>query len=427
MDKHKMLMQQDVVDRKTLLQVASDNPLANWCTVKLGEIVTVFDKQRIPLNEMQRQTMQGPYPYCGANGILDHINDYLFDGEYVLLAEDGGNWGAFETSAYLMRRKFWVNNHAHILKAMEGSANNSFLVYHLNYLDIKPFIGGTTRGKLNQGVMQKIPILLPPLSEQHAIAKVLRTVQESIQTRRQELELERERKAALMEYLFTHGTRNEPLKQTEIGEMPQSWSPIPLKEVVIQTQYGLSLRGESMGPYPILRMNNLEDGSISTDNLQYVSLSPESFQKFKLQAGDVLFNRTNSYDLVGKTALFDLYGDFVFASYLIRVVTDAKQLISGFLNFYLNCEYTQQRLKMLATRGVSQANISANKLVGFVIPLLSLEEQGKIMEVLRACDIKIAALEQEASLLEELFRALLEELMTGRLSTLPLIETEQVV
>ncbi|MFX9665250.1 restriction endonuclease subunit S, partial [Acinetobacter baumannii] len=80
-----------------------------------------------------------------------------------------------------------------------------------------------------------------------------------------------------------------------------------------------SVRADRIGTYPILRMNNLEDGRINTSDLKYIDLDRDDFEKFRLRKGNVLFNRTNSYELVGKTAIFNIDGEFVFASYLIRL------------------------------------------------------------------------------------------------------------
>ena len=319
------------------------NSPEHWEMISLEDVASVFDKKRVPLNESQRQQMQGEYPYCGANGVVDYVNDYIFDGEYVLLAEDGGYWGSFEDSAYLMQGKFWVNNHAHILQAKQGLSDNYFLMYQLNYLDIKPFISGTTRGKLNQGIMKGIRLALPPLPEQRAIAHVLQTIQEAKATRQRELALERERKAALMDYLFSYGTKDEPRKQTEIGEIPESWEVVRLETVLETTQYGLSAKAPNLKRqgYPLLRMNNLVAGLVDTSDLKHIQLDKEALEKFRLSKGDVLFNRTNSFELVGKTGLFDKEGDYVFASYLIRLVTDSQVLNSYFLSFYFNWEAIQ--------------------------------------------------------------------------------------
>ena len=163
------------------LQESEIGPLpAHWRVVRLGEVVEIHDKLRIPLSDKQRQSRKGIYPYCGANGVLDYIDDYLFEGEFVLLAEDGGYWGKFESSAYLMKGRFWVNNHAHILRAIEKYAINIFLLYMLNFMDISVFISGTTRGKLTQGVLKYLPIPLPPLDEQGQIARMLQAVDAKI-------------------------------------------------------------------------------------------------------------------------------------------------------------------------------------------------------------------------------------------------------
>jgi len=177
------------------LQETEIGPIpAHWRVVRLGEVVEIHDKLRIPLNEKQRQSRKGIYPYCGANGVLDYIDDYLFEGEFVLLAEDGGYWGKFESSAYIMKGRFWVNNHAHVLRAIEKYAINGFLLYMLNFIDISVFISGTTRGKLTQGVLKNLPIPLPPLDEQRKIARMLQAVDAKIAAE--------ERRRAALEDLF---------------------------------------------------------------------------------------------------------------------------------------------------------------------------------------------------------------------------------
>ncbi len=171
-----------------------------------------------------------------------------------------------------------------------------------------------------------------------------------------------------MHKLFTEGLRGEPQKATEIGPVPESWEIVKLGELLLQAQYGLSIKGNSEGNYPILRMTNQVNGKIVADNLQHVEITDEEFKKFQVEKGDILFNRTNSFELVGRTAIFDIEGDFVFASYLIRLRTKIEKLNSFFLNHYFNCEETQLRLKSIASRAVSQSNISATRLKGFVIP-----------------------------------------------------------
>jgi len=103
-----------------------------WEVVKLENVVEIEDKYRIPVKKQDRQP--GPFPYCGANGIIDYVAGYTHDGKFVLLAEDGGFFGPFENSAYIMRGKFWANNHVHILKAIEEVLISEFLAFYLNFI-----------------------------------------------------------------------------------------------------------------------------------------------------------------------------------------------------------------------------------------------------------------------------------------------------
>ena len=400
----------------------------HWEVIPLENAVNIFDKQRIPLNEAHRQQMPGEYPYCGANGIVDHVNDYLFDGEYILLAEDGGYWGSLENSAYLMRGKFWVNNHAHVLQAKQGLSHNYFLTFQLNYLDIKPFISGTTRGKLNQGMMKRVPLTLPPLPEQRTIAHILQTIQEAKFTRKREIELEQERKAALMDFLFTHGAKGEPRKQTEIGEIPESWEMVKLGEIA-DIVYGVQaavakLLDESIGLPILTNINITLEGTLDLTKLRYYELPENKREKLILRKGDLLFNwRSGSQHHVGKTALFDKDEEYTFSSFILRFrLSDQIDNIFALNYFhYLRTKrYFEKKRSQSSINSVMNASRSAD------IPMLvpSINEQLKIGDTLQKLNVKIAALEREVELIVELFHTMLEELMTGQRSAVPLIDTK---
>jgi len=172
-----------------------------WEVVKLENVVEIWDKYRVPVKEQDRKP--GPFPYCGANGIIDYIAGYTHDGEFVLLAEDGGFFGPFENSAYIMRGKFWANNHVHILEAIEGILINEFLMYCLNFMDLTPFLTGSTRPKLTQEDMRKIPLPLPPIQEQQRIAEILTTIDRKLEIERKEKAKLERIKQGLMDLLLT--------------------------------------------------------------------------------------------------------------------------------------------------------------------------------------------------------------------------------
>jgi len=151
-----------------------------WPTKKLGELVDFLDNQRKPISDEKRQKRIGPYPYYGANGQVSWIDDFLFDEDLVLLAEDGGYFGSKDRPiAYRIFGKTWVNNHAHVLRVKRGIAETGFIHYRLMFYDIKPYITGSTRTKLNKSAAEKIKIPLPPLSIQKQIVERLDKIAEA--------------------------------------------------------------------------------------------------------------------------------------------------------------------------------------------------------------------------------------------------------
>ena len=175
-----------------------------WHTVTIGEYCDCLDTHRKPVNAKQREKMQGEYPYWGANSIQGYVNDYLFDEEIVLLAEDGGSFDDYKTKpiAVYVNEKCWVNNHAHILRAKNG--NTKLLYFLLVHKDIRNFINGTTRSKLTQNDMLAIPITVPSdYQEQQQLIKVLTAAETELDMLEQELEAWRQKKNALMQLLLT--------------------------------------------------------------------------------------------------------------------------------------------------------------------------------------------------------------------------------
>ena len=183
----------------------------------------------------------------------------------------------------------------------------------------------------------------------------------------------------------------------------------------LTTQYGLSKRGRTSGAYPILRMNCQEDGKVHYRDLQFVDLDTETYDKFRVKPGDLLFNRTNSIELVGRMAIVEDDRPAVFASYLVRLVIDANRCIPEFLNYFMNWPTTQEEIKKLASRAVGQANINATKLRMVLLPLPAIDEQQNVVTILHAIDRKIDLHRRKRAVLEELFKALLHGLMTGEI------------
>ncbi len=260
-----------------------------------------------------------------------------------------------------------------------------------------------------------LTVPVPPIPIQCRIAMALNLVRSAILRQGGCEEAATALKCAAMQTLFTRGLRGEAQKETEIGPVPESWGLRPIGEFATKMQYGLSLRGAESGRYTILRMNCQQDGKVLFRDLQFVDVDSEIAETYRVNQNDLLFNRTNSYELVGRTAIVEGPTDAVFASYLVRVSVDEERLSPRFLNHFLNWDTTQWELKKLASRGVSQANISAGKLRNFSILVPSLDEQGEVVAILDAIDRKIDLHRRKRAVLEELFRVLLHKLMTGEI------------
>jgi len=371
----------------------------DWSISVLGDIAEVFDKKRVPLSVDVRAKRQGIYPYCGANGIIDYIDNFIFDGKFVLLAEDGGYWGAGENSAYIMNGKFWVNNHAHILKAISGKTINQFLFYALNHIDMNPLIGGDARGKLTQTIMRTIQIPLPPLSEQQKIAHVLSTIQTAQEKTQNFINSLKELKKSAMKHLFTYGAVSfedidkVELKETEIGMMPKDWD-------VVKLEYCLS------------------DKKVKVSKLQQSQFL--KIGKFPIvdQSQDLIAGYwDNEEDLFSSPLPIIIFGDhtrtFKFIDFPFVCGPDGtKILIPEISKVFPNFFYYALKLLKIPSRGY---NRHYSLLKDYLIPLPPPPEQQRIASILSAIDEKIQAEEQKKEALKETFNSLLKNLMTAKI------------
>ncbi len=172
-----------------------------WEKVKLGDICEFLDNLRKPVKENER--ISGCYPYYGASGIIDYVDNYIFDGEYILLGEDGANIIMRSTPlAFKVKGKIWVNNHAHVLQVKLGY-NIDFIVNLLESINYDKYNSGTAQPKLNREVCENLILIVSTIEEQTAIAKILSTQDREIELLEKELEQEKLKKKALMQLLLT--------------------------------------------------------------------------------------------------------------------------------------------------------------------------------------------------------------------------------
>jgi len=403
----------------------------DWEVVRLGEVFKEVNKKerKIKIEENRIYRLVHTKLYAQGVELKEEKKGKQIKADYMFIVKQGdfifskinAKKGAFGIISSNLDGAVVTSEHP-ILITNERKAFNYFVFYYLSQPKVwdefeKHSIGFAGKSRIKVPGFLSVKIPLPPLEEQRKIVRVLDKIQQAIELQDRIIEQAKRLKKSLMQKLFTEGLYGEEQKETEIGLIPKSWKVVRLgdDEILKETQYGLSARGKKEGKYPILRMNNLVEGLISIDDLQFVDLDKKTFRKFKLEKGDILFNRTNSFELVGKTSIFCLNGDFVFASYLIRLKLNSEVINPFFLNFYFNWDITKVRLRGLASRGVSQANISATKLKSFLIPLPPLEEQKQIAHILSTVDKKIEVEQKRKQVLKALFKTMLHKLMSGEI------------
>ena len=255
--------------------------------------------------------------------------------------------------------------------------NQRYLFYYLiSQRDkiLADCVGGA-QAHISQGYVKKIIVPLLPLAEQEQVVCILTQLASIISLRQKELDrLDELIKARFVE-LF-----GDPIKNSK------GWRVVTIGDVTTEVRYGTSKPAVEGGRYPYLRMNNITtDGHLDLNDLKYIDISDDEIEKCVVRKGDVLFNRTNSVELVGKTATFDLTEDMVIAGYIIRVRLNDRLLPEVFSQ-YMNLEALKNILRAMAKGAVNQANINAQELQSIKIYVPDIELQRQFVEMKEQVD-----------------------------------------
>lgn len=364
--------------------------------IAIEECCDILDSRRIPITASDR--MSGPYPYYGANGVQDYVADYIFDDELVLLAEDGGNFGSkTRPIAYRVSGKCWVNNHAHVLKPM-ASMDVDYLCYSLMFYDTGELVNGATRQKLTQTAMRKMLIPQRSLQEQKRIVCELSKVQSIISARQQQLQKLDELVKARFVELFGIYPAN-----------PKGWETGTIRDVVSDVRYGSSRPAVDGGKYPYLRMNNITyGGELDLSDTKRIDIPDNELDKCTVRRGDVLFNRTNSKELVGKTCVYNRDDMMVLAGFVIRVRV-SERILPEFLSEFLNTEFSKQMLLAMCKTAIGQANINAQEMQNIGLYLPPIELQRKFVQFKEQTDKSKVAVQKALDEVQLLFDSLMQK------------------
>ncbi|MFT5256358.1 MAG: type I restriction enzyme S subunit [Candidatus Paceibacteria bacterium] len=290
---------------------------------------------------------------------------------------------------------------------------SKYLFYNLVSEAYKKYISELTDGiginNLKSIDLKSFEIPLPPLPQQKQIVALLDKAFAAIDTAKANAEQNLQNAKELFESYFRKALSNK------------NWLTVKLGEACEKVEYGSSTKSSREGLLPVLRMGNIQNRRLVWNDLKY-SNNKEDNDKYLLKYNDVLFNRTNSPEWVGKTAIYKGEMPAIFAGYLIRIIRKEDLLDADYLNYYLNSQIAKDYGDTVVISSVNQANINGTKLKSYPIPLPDIETQKQIVQKLDSLSIECEKLEaiytQKIADLEEMKKSVLQKAFSGQLNTI---------
>ena len=409
----------------------------SWEWVRFGNIVANYDSKRRPVTKEQRKNEHGYYDYYGATGAIDRVDDYIFEGEYLMIGEDGGNFFTERDNAFIASGRFWANNHVHIVQPILCDIH--FLKHFLDSCNLPKMglINGIAVPKLNQEHLNSILVPLPPLSEQEAIVAELSKyapLLDEYQLAYSEIKLlndsfpERLKKSILQEAvqgkLVPQDPSDEPaealleriraekqrlIKEGKIKkdkhesiifrrdnshyekldgverciddelpfEIPETWAWVRWGSIAESIQYGYNAPAKQEGRIRMVRISDIHENAVAWSSVPFCDIDDSDIPTYLLQPNDILFARTGG--TVGKSFLvIEVPCESIYAGYLIRT-RYSSLLCPHYLKYFMESPLYWQQLKS-GTTATAQPNCNGQTLAKILLPLPPANEQWRIVE-----------------------------------------------
>ncbi len=407
----------------------SDLVPSGWKVKSVAEVANNFDGQRVALKSTDRANRQGGYRYYGASNIIDYVDDYIFDGDYILLGEDGENVLSRNLPlAFIVTGKFWVNNHAHVLQPKEN-IDLGYLCEVLEAFDYKNIASGSAQPKITQGALNKIRLLFPPLPEQQKIAAILTSVDDVIEKTQAQIDKLKDLKTGMMQELLTNGigtlsgSHSKPhteFKDSPVGRIPKSWELVKLSDLLTKIDSGWSPScietPPSTGEWGVLKVSAVTRGKFL--DIQSKTLPPDlqPREHLRVRCGDILLTRANGVaELVGKCVMVkkEPKSKLMMSDKILRLNPN-ERAYSHFLLHAFNSQQMRKQIELSWGGSSGQKNISQDGIKSYYLALPSYDEQKAIGDSISHIDSLLAAKEQKLAKVQDSKKALMQDLLTGK-------------
>lgn len=379
-----------MIEPKLRFKADDGSQFPDWEKKKLEDVVEFLDGQRKPLEAGQR--VSGKYPYYGASGIIDYVEDYIFDEELILLSEDGANiLDRNYRVCFLAKGKYWVNNHAHVLRAMDGNVNG-FICEQLETFDYRKYNSGGAQPKLNQATCRAIIMNMPSLPEQQKIAEFLSTIDTVIKKQKETVSAWEERKKGVMQKLFSQEVR---FKADDGSDFPE-WEEKKLGDIA-DVIMGQSPDGDSV---------NLNDGLYLIQgkaDLLGSNIVPERLTNKPTKICEPLDLVMTVRAPVGYVVRIEFKACIGRGVCAIR----AKKIDSNYLLHYMT--FKESEWKKIE-QGSTFTAVNSDDVKTFKVSVPCLKEQQKIADCLSSFDEVIEKQKATLAAWEELKKGLLQQM-----------------
>ena len=369
----------------------------DWETHLLGKSITLYDNERKPVKEQERNS--GEYAYYGATGIIDHIDNYIFEGEYLLLGEDGANIVTRNAPLiYKTEGKFWVNNHAHIFKP-KTQFDIDFMKQRLELINYIPYNTGTAQPKLNADSIKSIPFNAPSKEEQEKIASFFSLIDNKISLQGEKVEALKDYKKGMMQKIFSRELR---FKDDDGRDYPE-WEEKKLDDLIKIK----SNRNKNSVVELVLSVSNTKGFITQSEQFEDRIVASSDISNYKIvEKDDFAFNpaRIN----VGSIARLKLYDKGIISPMYICFKC-LNSLESDYLEYFLMTHSFDVQMKKKLEGSVRQT-LSSEALGEIVIDLPCLNEQKKIGEYLSTINDKLVKEQEKLDYLNEYKKGLLQQM-----------------
>ena len=376
-----------------------------WKKNKLDKVVDFFDNQRIPIDSGERKA--GPYPYYGASGIIDFVDGYIFNGEYVLLAEDGANIILRSSPiAYLTKGKFWLNNHAHIMKMKTGS--NEFLIQLLEKQNYEKYNTGTAQPKLNGEVVKKITLHFPSDEEQSSIGSLFRTLDDLLVSYKDNLANYQSLNAVMLSKMFPKAGQTVP--EIRLDGFEGEWKVVQLSDICQKVT-----EKNKDNSFNETFTNSAEFGIISQRDFFEKDISNEKSLNtyYVVRNNDFVYNpRISNYAPVGPVKRNKLGRTGVMSPlYFVFRITNSN-IDLNFLETFFNTNTWYKFMKLNGDSGARADRFAIKDSTFLTMPIAfpSLPEQQAIGAYFSNLDNLINSHQEKISQLETLKKKLLQDM-----------------